>query len=378
MVKDADHLVDIFDYNTQHMVLQITRHLEEYVLGSRGCIREEGDGAGLEAKALEEELASMVPGKWKGTFFSTYPSEYQGKIDMTGLQMTFQTVYHKLLPTCYNKALIDNGYQDILGETQCDRAAYVLKNAVYDISTSTENCFGESCASAAEAVDGYNELLNIITPMRSNFALIWTGMMIGGKVYRDESCRTIGDIIEGLREIVSKLPAVVAKLKANTKMLMSSCIIGDTGVNDGSFRSLLARTGSGGAGGDNDVKTWVMKYDLQYVDMLKAQAPAGGPSCCADSCDWANNGFCDDGGDGSSHSACDLGTDCTDCGNRCASPPPPGVAARMDNHSSGYIEEEYYYDDYPTSKEGATYFSQTELEMQFGPGRVLPDPPLRQ
>jgi hypothetical protein len=37
---------------------------------------------------------------------------------------------------------------------------------------------------------------------------------------------------------------------------------------------------------------------------------------CDDSCTYANDGECDDGGTDSTYSACALGTDCTDCGNR--------------------------------------------------------------
>jgi hypothetical protein len=37
---------------------------------------------------------------------------------------------------------------------------------------------------------------------------------------------------------------------------------------------------------------------------------------CDDSCSWSNDGVCDDGGSNSTTTACDLGTDCTDCGDR--------------------------------------------------------------
>lgn len=37
---------------------------------------------------------------------------------------------------------------------------------------------------------------------------------------------------------------------------------------------------------------------------------------CMDSCYWAKDGSCDDGGPGSDFSICELGTDCSDCGNR--------------------------------------------------------------
>ena len=37
---------------------------------------------------------------------------------------------------------------------------------------------------------------------------------------------------------------------------------------------------------------------------------------CDDSCQFANDGVCDDGGYNASFDACDLGTDCSDCGDR--------------------------------------------------------------
>ena len=39
---------------------------------------------------------------------------------------------------------------------------------------------------------------------------------------------------------------------------------------------------------------------------------------------YASDGTCDDGGEGAAYSACELGTDCEDCGgHRCAPSPPP-------------------------------------------------------
>ena len=37
---------------------------------------------------------------------------------------------------------------------------------------------------------------------------------------------------------------------------------------------------------------------------------------CIDTCQFASDGACDDGGPGSQFSVCELGTDCTDCGPR--------------------------------------------------------------
>ena len=37
---------------------------------------------------------------------------------------------------------------------------------------------------------------------------------------------------------------------------------------------------------------------------------------CTNSCPFASDGDCDDGGPGADFSLCDLGTDCNDCGTR--------------------------------------------------------------
>ena len=43
---------------------------------------------------------------------------------------------------------------------------------------------------------------------------------------------------------------------------------------------------------------------------------------CLESCNYASDGSCDDGGPGFDRSDCSLGTDCTDCGNRTQASPP--------------------------------------------------------
>ena len=60
-------------------------------------------------------------------------------------------------------------------------------------------------------------------------------------------------------------------------------------------------------------------------------SPSQPPGCfCKDDCksdwlrsSWESNGVCDDGGPGSEYDWCDLGSDCSDCGQRCGYFPPP-------------------------------------------------------
>ena len=49
-----------------------------------------------------------------------------------------------------------------------------------------------------------------------------------------------------------------------------------------------------------------------------------GTCTCTDTCKYANNGDCDDGGPGKSHSLCNLGTDCADCGSSVRASPDKG------------------------------------------------------
>ena len=52
--------------------------------------------------------------------------------------------------------------------------------------------------------------------------------------------------------------------------------------------------------------------------------PAGTPVLCAESCNYASDGICDDGGPGSQYVDCSQGTDCIDCGPRQAPVPLAG------------------------------------------------------
>jgi len=51
-----------------------------------------------------------------------------------------------------------------------------------------------------------------------------------------------------------------------------------------------------------------------YSDVYSDYSDSG--SLCTDTCDYQSDGVCDDGGPNALYSACDYGTDCTDCGPR--------------------------------------------------------------
>ena len=51
--------------------------------------------------------------------------------------------------------------------------------------------------------------------------------------------------------------------------------------------------------------------------------PPSESNLCTNTCQWAFDNECDDGGPGSLYSICAFGTDCGDCGPRTGTAPPP-------------------------------------------------------
>ena len=54
----------------------------------------------------------------------------------------------------------------------------------------------------------------------------------------------------------------------------------------------------------------------QDCDGVDGTGSGGGSTVCLDTCTYALDGVCDDGGTDAVYSTCDFGTDCTDCGAR--------------------------------------------------------------
>jgi hypothetical protein len=62
----------------------------------------------------------------------------------------------------------------------------------------------------------------------------------------------------------------------------------------------------------------------------------GSGALCTNSCEYSDDGFCDDGGEDSDYDECALGSDCRDCGPREANdnPQPSGGTLRVENDST--------------------------------------------
>ncbi len=79
----------------------------------------------------------------------------------------------------------------------------------------------------------------------------------------------------------------------------------------------------GGHGDCEDDDGPVADPDDGDDDPTGADSVPDGPSC-EDTCPYANDGECDDGGPGSEYSVCGFGTDCGDCGSRGGGGDDPG------------------------------------------------------
>ncbi|MCG3137299.1 MAG: hypothetical protein HJJLKODD_01142 [Phycisphaerae bacterium] len=82
--------------------------------------------------------------------------------------------------------------------------------------------------------------------------------------------------------------------------------------------------GDGGLGDTNDEICADTEYCCEFDGWCDEGCPEPDIDCeedseqeyCEDYCDFAADGECDDGGPGADYSACDYGSDCTDCGVR--------------------------------------------------------------
>jgi|GEM_PF-5978052 hypothetical protein len=111
-----------------------------------------------------------------------------------------------------------------------------------------------------------------------------------------------------------------------------------------------------GSGSDASVESFDGRYTLDNQDMLpdspirstfradrelvevvassRAPLPSEDGGSCRDTCRWAHDGVCDDGGEGAAYSVCERGTDCADCGARSPMAAPVPDAARCDDSCS--------------------------------------------
>eukprot|EP00966_Prymnesium_polylepis_P217420 5032093-Prymnesium_polylepis.1 len=99
---------------------------------------------------------------------------------------------------------------------------------------------------------------------------------------------------------------------------------------------------------------------------------------CTNTCSYVADGICDDGGPGSQYSACVLETDCDDCGVRIAPPPPPAAQG----HASCTEACQYAMDGFCDDGGGGSQYSDcylgsdcTDCGARVMPPSVPPLPP---
>ena len=101
----------------------------------------------------------------------------------------------------------------------------------------------------------------------------------------------------------------------------TSCVIeGGTGNPLCNDDCLLANDGVCEDGGEGSLLT-LCDYGSDCSDCGSRESSGGGDgmTICTNTCTFPSDDICDDGGPGSSFSLCDLGTDCDDCGPRTVS-----------------------------------------------------------
>lgn len=108
-----------------------------------------------------------------------------------------------------------------------------------------------------------------------------------------------------------------------------------------------------------------LDYSVAVLGLLGGGATLGAAGCsnpggsssgrCTNTCEYADDGDCDDGGSGSDYSLCELGTDCADCGPRSGSYSDVYADAYYANYSNSYSNYSNSYSNYTNYGDYADY-----------------------
>ena len=116
-----------------------------------------------------------------------------------------------------------------------------MSNPVFDIVTtaSLASCRGEACRSAARAVLKYNELLNVVTPLRWDTIRISSGsaplpdyIMNQGIWTLQRSCPALRNVVTNAAKVQAQLPAVMSSLQTAAPHLTAACISGRRKIDE--------------------------------------------------------------------------------------------------------------------------------------------------
>lgn len=91
---------------------------------------------------------------------------------------------------------------------------------------------------------------------------------------------------------------------------------------------------------------------------------------CANSCQYASDGDCDDGGTGSSYSLCSYGTDCADCGTRYGygnsySNSYSDYSDSYSDYSNSYSDYSNSYSNYSNSSYSNSYYNYSNYTTYY-------------
>ena len=145
--------------------------------------------------------------------------------------LTLAFAYHKLIPTCSKADPIQmGGVQKPKPNWRCTEAEmdqYSINAGMdhdgliaYDIlpvDARIGYCSGALCRRATEAVDGYRNLLHLVTPTRT--ALL--GALVQRKCPYDDG----GEFLRRVERIQRELPGVIDGLRAAKDGLVAKCVV---------------------------------------------------------------------------------------------------------------------------------------------------------
>ena len=101
------------------------------------------------------------------------------------------------------------------------------------------------------------------------------------------------------------------------------------------------------------------KFSAAVVALIGGGATLSGcDPYCNNTCAYANDGDCDDGGDGSDYSLCEYGSDCNDCG-------PRDGSDYSDYSYSDYSYSDYSYSDYSYSDYYSDYYNYADYYSNY-------------
>ena len=127
-----------------------------------------------------------------------------------------------------------------------------------------------------------------------------------GEAERAGLSMLLADVIQGIinRTLTDVLPTIPLPTFATPESLVEFGVPAgiQLGIRNAAFTS--------------DVRSWRAQGVLGELGEAMNAGPPGNVGLCENTCRWARDGACDDGGPGSEFSVCELGSDCADCGAR--------------------------------------------------------------